>query len=106
MTDKKEIILPEKKEPRSTSAVNGKTVPKYIDAFILQSTICQNCKNMIAPNGIAWATSLDQLTDLAERTHSQGVTANKVICVNSNLIIIYALGLLPSALLQQNAIAP
>lgn len=94
-----DLTMPDIKE-KQTQTINGKAISKYTHIFILSTVICENCKNSIAPNQMAWTTNMPELEQLAEATHSQGVTAAKIICASPKLVIIFSNGLANSDMLK------
>lgn len=80
---------------------NGKPVQKqYVQVYVLQAVMCENCGTIIAPNGVIWNIDLAQLQTVGEKLHTDGIMSKKVICTTPKLLINYGQGLLSAELVK------
>jgi len=77
-------------------------IPNYTDAFIFNSVFCDNCKIVATPQGgVVIRLTRDEVIATAEQQHASAISQEKILCVNSRLVIGFAPTIVTSALLNQ-----
>lgn len=70
--------------------IKTKVYKKVMFPTLLQ---CGSCSQAMAVNGLYQCETQEQLEKFAEKTHSEMVLKQKVICAEPKLTVIYSLGI-------------